>query len=312
MKNPSFSIIVPVYNAEAYLPRCIGSILSQTFTDFELLLINDGSTDNSGNICDAYAQRDDRVRVFHKKNGGVSSARNLGIDNAKGEWIAFCDADDYISNDFLVIEDKYIECDVIEKPFVIEIDGRIKKQPKRTERIYCGEKVLYKYYLKERNTALWNKLISMRLVQGKRFDETVSIGEDLLFFLSFINQIHRYAISNIGVYYYVRNDMSAMSIVNEDVHSRVQSALLLNDKIKKSISDSSLVHGLILQNNLFYFYKNIKLFNVQDYKAVNEIFNLINLENVRLLPFFVKSKVFILKILFLIKNMFLMGRSSYK
>lgn len=93
---PQISVIVPIYNTEKYLHRCIDSILAQTFTDFELLLVDDGSNDHSGAICDEYARRDPRVRVFHKKNGGVSSARNLGLDNAKGEWIAFCDADDWV------------------------------------------------------------------------------------------------------------------------------------------------------------------------------------------------------------------------
>ena len=87
------SIIVPVYNTEKFLHRCIDSILAQTYTDFELLLIDDGSKDSSGAICDEYAVKDARVRVFHKENGGVSSARNLGLDNAKGEWITFVDSD---------------------------------------------------------------------------------------------------------------------------------------------------------------------------------------------------------------------------
>jgi len=100
-ESPKVSVIVPVYKVEKYLPECIGSILAQTFTDFELILADDGSPDNSGKICDDYAARDFRIRVFHKENGGVSSARNLGIDNARGEWIAFVDSDDWIGRDFL-------------------------------------------------------------------------------------------------------------------------------------------------------------------------------------------------------------------
>ena len=98
---PKISVIVPVYNTEKYLNRCIDSILAQTFTDFELLLIDDGSTDCSGKICDEYAAKDSRVRVFHKENGGVSSARNMGLDNAQGEWITFVDSDDWVHEDFL-------------------------------------------------------------------------------------------------------------------------------------------------------------------------------------------------------------------
>lgn len=97
MNNPKISVIVPVYNIEKYLSRCVSSILAQSFTDFELLLIDDGSFDDSGNICDKYALTDERVRVFHKENGGVSSARNLGLEKARGEYVMFIDGDDSIS-----------------------------------------------------------------------------------------------------------------------------------------------------------------------------------------------------------------------
>ncbi len=98
MDKKLISIIVPVYNIEEYLPRCIESILNQTYTNLELILVNDGSTDNSGRICDEYATKDQRVFVIHKKNGGSSSARNAGIKEAKGEYLGFVDSDDYIEN----------------------------------------------------------------------------------------------------------------------------------------------------------------------------------------------------------------------
>lgn len=100
---PKISVIVPVYKAEAYLHRCVDSILAQTFQNFEVLLIDDGSPDNSGKICDEYAKKDSRVRVFHKENGGVCSARNVGLDNATGEYIAFVDSDDWVDDNFLEI-----------------------------------------------------------------------------------------------------------------------------------------------------------------------------------------------------------------
>lgn len=96
------SVIVPVYKVEKELRRCVDSILAQNYTDFELLLIDDGSPDNCGAICDEYAARDTRVRVFHKENGGVSSARNLGIEKACGEYVTFCDSDDYVGRDWLM------------------------------------------------------------------------------------------------------------------------------------------------------------------------------------------------------------------
>ncbi|MBQ5823850.1 MAG: glycosyltransferase [Clostridia bacterium] len=91
---PQISIVIPVYNVEAYISACITDILNQTFSDFELILVNDGSTDSSGSICDEFARIDNRIRVIHKKNGGASDARNCGIDVAKGDWIMFFDSDD--------------------------------------------------------------------------------------------------------------------------------------------------------------------------------------------------------------------------
>lgn len=95
------SVIVPVYNVETYLRLCIDSILSQTFTDFELILIDDGSTDSSPSICDDYEKTDPRIKVFHQENGGVSSARNLGIQHATGKYVVFCDSDDYLGCSYL-------------------------------------------------------------------------------------------------------------------------------------------------------------------------------------------------------------------
>ncbi len=110
--QPAFSIIVPVYNAEKTLQRCVDSILAQTFEDFELILINDGSKDQSGDICDEYAAKDSRVKTVHKTNGGVSSARNAGLRIAQGEYIAFIDSDDYIDNDYL-LGFKHYDADLI-------------------------------------------------------------------------------------------------------------------------------------------------------------------------------------------------------
>ena len=97
------SVIVPVYNVEPYLRQCIDSILNQTYTDFELILVDDGSTDRCPEICDKYKEKDDRVRVLHKTNGGLSDARNHGIDIANGDYITFIDSDDMVSKDYLEV-----------------------------------------------------------------------------------------------------------------------------------------------------------------------------------------------------------------
>ena len=99
--SPKVSVIIAVYNAEKFLSRAVDSVLNQTMTDFELLLINDGSKDKSGDICDQYAQQDSRIRVFHQENQGVAKARQVGTDNALGEYVIHCDADDWIESDEL-------------------------------------------------------------------------------------------------------------------------------------------------------------------------------------------------------------------
>ena len=109
---PKISIVVPVYNTDKYLYQCVDSILAQTFSDFEILLINDGSTDKSGVICDEYAEKDFRVRVYHKVNGGVTSARRLGVEKSLGEWISFVDSDDIDKSDYCDVLIREIENDV--------------------------------------------------------------------------------------------------------------------------------------------------------------------------------------------------------
>ena len=100
--KPLISIIVPVYNVEAYLAKCVDSILAQTYTNLEIILVNDGSSDGCGRICDEYAKQDKRIKVIHKQNGGLSDARNVAIDVATGEFITFIDSDDYVTDDYIM------------------------------------------------------------------------------------------------------------------------------------------------------------------------------------------------------------------
>lgn len=202
------SIIVPVYNTEKYLRRCIDSILAQTYTDFELLLINDGSKDNSGVICDGYAQKDKRVRVFHKENGGVSSARNLGIDNAVGEYICFIDADDWIAHDY--IENLYapLEMDadlVISFSTLIYNDGG-RQKPANESSLLVKENFqsLFVDYNLHIYTSPWGKLYKRSVVEkhSMRFCEEMYIGEDLLFLYSYMLNVEKIYLTSYSGYYY--------------------------------------------------------------------------------------------------------------
>lgn len=191
---PKVSIIVPVYNVEKFLRKCLDSISAQTLADWECLLIDDGSTDNSGVICDEYAKRDDRIKVFHKENGGVSSARNYGIEKAIGDWITFVDSDDWIDNDTLFNSVNAITQGVDMIIFGIKVF--IGQPPKLIEHQlkYIGAESDFKQQLEEADRKGWlqgpvNKLFqrSILIKNGLRFDETMSYGEDTKFSFSYIS-----------------------------------------------------------------------------------------------------------------------------
>lgn len=184
------SIIVPIYNTEAYLPECVDSILAQTHTDFELLLVDDGSTDKSGEICDEYEQKDSRVCVFHKKNGGVSSARNLGLENAQGEWVCFVDSDDTIPEDALSHYSQNIEQSIdliFSKYKIIDEKGTMLREycAFDSSREFTRQDFLKIMYVPEGNYQgyIWNKLFRMSVIQEHaiRFNEQIFFNEDRLF-----------------------------------------------------------------------------------------------------------------------------------
>lgn len=185
------SVIVPIYNAEKHLHRCVDSILAQTFTDFELLLVNDGSKDKSGAICDEYAAKDSHVRVFHKENGGVSSARNLGLDNAKGEWITFVDSDDWVSSEYLsnmysCVSD---EIDMVFSYATIYTGNDFYRE-NYPSCIVCSNELdsLFSKNDLHWHTSPWSKLYRTNLIRINKlkFDNGIHIGEDLVFVYSYM------------------------------------------------------------------------------------------------------------------------------
>ena len=159
--NPKISIIVPIYNVEKFLPRCLDSLLAQTFPDFELLLIDDGSKDRSGDICDKYALKDQRIRVFHKENGGVASARQLGVDEARGEYSIHADGDDWVEPDMLQCfydKAKETNADIVIADYYLQINNQ---QIYKLQKMKSNNPIeVLKDILEDRVFgALWHKLI---------------------------------------------------------------------------------------------------------------------------------------------------------
>ena len=217
------SIIIPVYNTEKYLPKCLDSILNQSADCFEVLLVDDGSTDNSGIICDEYANKDKRVRVFHKTNGGASSARNLGLDCASGEWVFFIDSDDElfpeglktmvdcITDDVDIVLGGYNKTD--ENGMVLETYDQHKTivLSKRDSllTLYNGYSLFYPYLGYGCIRLYRNSIIQKYRI---RFDTDIIVKEDTLFIVQYICKSNGITIfTTTPVYNYIIHDSSAMS-----------------------------------------------------------------------------------------------------
>ena len=214
---PEVSIIVPIYNAEKSVARCIDSILSQEYTDFELILCDDGSTDKSGQIIDEYREKDERIRVLHKENTGVSDTRNQGIAVAKGKYIQFLDADDWITVDatkLLVRTMKEGGCDLVISDFYRVIGDRISHKGDIDADGILTQEEFAEYMMV--NPAdfyygvLWNKLYKREIIEKYhlKMDESVSWCEDFLFNLEYLLHTKRIAALQVPIYYYMKTEGS--------------------------------------------------------------------------------------------------------
>lgn len=214
--RPKISIVIPVYNVEKYIKECLDSIIKQTFTEWECLLIDDGSPDNSGAICDEYVKKDSRFKVYHKQNGGVSSARNYGIEKAQGEWVTFIDSDDFISPTFLEGLYKPIaqgeQLDFVHGGCSNWKDGENAGINQQYED-YVGTSP--GYIFENFRGLIVSKLFKIENIKfcndpvELRFDETMKIAEDMAFTLDYLSTVKKYAfVSEIG-YYYRKDNMTS-------------------------------------------------------------------------------------------------------
>lgn len=273
MKTDLISIVIPIYNCEDYIEECINSILLQSYSNWELLLINDGSQDNSGIICREFSNKDKRVRYFEKKNGGVSSARNYGIKYASGKWIIFVDSDDMISTDFLYHLIKENNGDpythVIQGFKCIDENGKLRKW---MDIDYNGEyfevnkiePYLIKYDLINR-VQIWGKLFSTDIIKQNNlyFNENINLGEDGIFSHKYLLLIKRIKLSKYSEYLY-RNPF-----------------LLNRDNLTKKIKNiKELYHLTLIYKGLSIMF--ITKLNIQDKNERNKIMNFY-ISNIRLL-----------------------------
>lgn len=215
MKTPLLSIITPVYNVEAYLDRCVQSILSQSYRNIELILIDDGSTDGSTGLCDKWAAKDSRVVVVHQTNAGVSAARNAGLKIARGDYLTFVDPDDFLAPDTYFLNMAYLqahqEVDMLQYPYCNYIsDDEALDYHRPAPALLSGAEEIFKNWWSGSplEYVIWNKIYKRSLWENVRFN-VGHISEDTCLVPKFVNQVKAVCISDQGLYYYQRNRMNS-------------------------------------------------------------------------------------------------------
>ena len=231
--NPLISVIVPIYNVEAYLRQCVDSILNQTYQNLEVILVDDGSSDNCGIICDEYAEQNSRVIVIHKKNGGLSDARNAGLEIFTGDYVAFVDSDDYISED-------YIESLLYHEEFDVSICGatcffdhspEIKQVYATQEKQFLSEGIDYMTFEKMVFNAIFGyscaKLYNRKVLYNRKFED-IPFREDIVFNIELLSSFQKVYISNSNGYFYRQRSSSLLhSKYNKEVPAIVNTCFRL-------------------------------------------------------------------------------------
>lgn len=202
--RPLISIIIPVYNSSKYLDRCILSVLDQDYSELEIIIIDDGSTDSSPSICDSFSKQDSRVKVFHICNSGVSNARNFGLKKATGEYVSFIDSDDYVSPDLIrVLYENLIKFNAsISTCRGISFSGDsvgIIDYPNNISIIKPND---YNYFKDYAHDVVWGALFDHRIISNLRFESNIKVGEDTLFFAQAILNANLIVDVNAPLYYY--------------------------------------------------------------------------------------------------------------
>ena len=275
-KEPLISVVVPIYNVEEYLDKCVESIINQTYKNLEIILVDDGSPDNSPMMCDEWSKKDKRIKVIHKKNGGVSSARNIGIDKSKGEWITFVDADDWLEKTY--VEDMYN----------ISIDFDSKYVCCGFKKIYSGNAELInsngeliELNSKDYLISLLNvqngygfvhmKLIRKDLINNIRFDEELPVGEDALFNIQLCENLDKAIIYNKALYNYRINTNSVVRKYDVNYAEKYTNSMMKmkdyinkkhnNELIKTNVFNYIVYHLMLICVNYCYNPENNDKYN---------------------------------------------------
>lgn len=257
------SVIVPVYNCEAYIERCVKSLLNQRYSLYEIILINDGSVDNSPEICQRLEEENETVHLISQENKGVSCARNAGIDYATGEYLIFCDGDDYVRPDYTETLVKGIE------DADIAACGYVREGKDSKEFLISNPVDIHEFYYHVLCTpyitgACWNKIFRRSLIGDDRFQEGLSIGEDMLFVIRYLNHCKKVHYISDACYVYVLNQDSALQqtykkkTLRRNVTDNIKAANLIKGSYK---GDDNYIRDCIgyriIRSNLWVYFQMV-------------------------------------------------------
>lgn len=291
-EEAKISVIVPVYNSKEYVDKCITSILNQTYKNLEIILVDDGSSDNSLEVCKKFENIDNRIKCIHIKNNGVSTARNIGLDISTGEFIGFVDSDDIIEKDMY---EKLYDNIIKNKTDLVICNYKPNNDFKNISKIISNKLALeYLFYKDKYRGYVWNKLYKKSLISNQRFDKDIHVCEDLLFNCKYILKCKKISIINEKLYNYIKNSNSVTNIYKDN--SKKETALksyekminLLDDKYENIVNLLKTLY--IKEYSYIRFLKNKKCLKSSNETAKKIYKELINSNNISVIK---KIEVFL-------------------
>lgn len=256
MQNEKISIIIPVFNTQGYIRNCLDSVISQTYTNLEIICVDDGSTDESGQICESYAQTDNRVRVYHIENAGVSNARNIALSKVTGEWYSFIDSDDWINPSYIeILYKNAIEnnceisaCDFQRDDTISTIEQDINFGNANNLIFDSTKKCIHSFICSTDSLygMVWNKIYKTCKFKDIKFDTEVKVNEDCLYTYAIMKRCKRACLSSLRLYHwFIRNESSCHTKkIDADFTAANVFKLLYNDTL--CYQDSEISHKLQL------------------------------------------------------------------
>lgn len=232
IKKPLVTLIIPAYNTEKYISKCLESVLEQSYQEIEIIVLDDGSQDETNEICQKYEEVDNRIILISKNNTGVSDTRNVGIHNAKGKYIIFVDSDDYVAPNYVEVLVREAESENVQMACAEYFWVKEKKESVHESKLFKNEKIIISgndaiNMLHEKNAFqgyLWNKIFLKSIITSENilFDSKIKIWEDMLFCLKYLTKIEKVVYVNKPIYYYVQRENSAINddnVWNENTQS---------------------------------------------------------------------------------------------